>query len=119
MSREHRSSQPKPWEGLKVIHPHAAGLDIGSAEIWAAVPPDSSEQPVRFFGTTTPDLVALAEWLKSCGVDTVAMELTGVYWVRRESRIDDCFTRSQGLERSLLFYQQYPWAAKRPSNGPW
>ena len=81
MSAERHAAPPKTWEGLKVIHPHAAGLDIGSAEIWAAVPPASAAKPVRPFGTTTPDLQALADWLKASGVDTVAMEATGVYWV--------------------------------------
>src|SRR5512136_291169 len=76
----HKSSA-STWEGLKVIHPNAAGLDIGSAEIWAAVAPDRSAEPVRKFGTFTPDLNALAEWLLACGVDTVAMESTGVYWI--------------------------------------
>jgi len=69
------------WEGLKVIHPNAAGLDIGSAEIWAAVVPGCTAEPVRKFGTFTPDLNALADWLTACGVDTVAMESTGVYWI--------------------------------------
>ena len=69
------------WEGLKVIHPNAAGLDIGSAEIWAAVAPDRTAEPVRKFGTFTPDLQALADWLIACGVDTVALESTGVYWI--------------------------------------
>ena len=69
------------WEGLKVSHPNAAGLDIGSEEIWAAVPPDRTAAPVRKFGTFTPDLQALADWLAACGVDTVAMESTGVYWI--------------------------------------
>jgi hypothetical protein len=86
------SSRSSSWEGLKVIHPHAAGLDIGSTEIWAAVSPESTNEPVRPFGTYTPDLQGLADWLKSCGVDTVAMEATGVYWLRRESRIEDCST---------------------------
>jgi transposase len=76
-----RSTPSSTWEGLKVIHPHAAGLDIGSTEIWAAVPPGSTTEPVRVFGTTTPDLTALAAWLKQCGVDSVAMESTGVYWI--------------------------------------
>ncbi|MCE1249955.1 MAG: IS110 family transposase [Comamonadaceae bacterium] len=69
------------WTGLQVIHPQAAGLDIGSEEIWAAAPPASSAEPVRAFGTLTPDLQALADWLVACGVDTVAMESTGVYWI--------------------------------------
>lgn len=76
-----KKSQVSNWEGLKVIHPHAAGLDIGSEEIWAAVPPDCTSEPVRKFGTLTPDLQALADWLAACGVDTVAMESTGVYWI--------------------------------------
>ena len=74
-------SQVSAWEGLKVIHPNAAGLDIGSEEIWAAVAPDRTAEPVRKFGTFTPDLQALADWLLACGVDTVAMESTGVYWI--------------------------------------
>jgi transposase len=74
-------SQPVAWEGLKVIHPNAGGLDIGSTEIWAAVTPDRTSEPVRKFGTYTPDLHALAEWLQASGVDTVAMEATGVYWI--------------------------------------
>lgn len=69
------------WEGLKVIYPNAAGLDIGSEEIWAAVPPARTSEAVRKFGTFTPDLHALADWLLACGVDTIAMEATGVYWI--------------------------------------
>jgi transposase len=68
-------------EGFERVHPNAAGLDIGSAEIWVSVPADRAPQPVRTFGTFTPDLEALAEWLKACGIDTVAMESTGVYWI--------------------------------------
>ena len=74
-------SQVSAWEGLKVIHPNAAGLDIGSAEIWAAVAPDRTAEPGRKFGTFTPDLQALADWLIACSVDTVALESTGVYWI--------------------------------------
>ena len=69
------------WEGLKVIHPNAAGLDIGSNEIWAAGPPQTGPDAVRKFDVFTADLHALATWLLSRGVDTVAMESTGVYWV--------------------------------------
>jgi transposase len=63
------------------VNPHAAGLDIGSEEIWACVPEDRDPQPVRPFGTFTPDLYALAEWLSACRIETVAMESTGVYWI--------------------------------------
>ena len=74
-------SEGPVWEGLKIINPNAAGLDIGSEEIWAAVPPGSTSEPVREFGTFTPDLNDLGDWLKAYGVDTVAMESTGVYWI--------------------------------------
>ena len=67
--------------GLPLMHAHAAGLDIGAAEIWAAVPPGDAAPIVRKFGTFTPDLHALADWLSACGVTTVAMESTGVYWI--------------------------------------
>ncbi len=68
-------------EQLAIIHPHAAGLDISADEIIAAVPPDCDDQPVRAFGTFTVDLYHLADWLVQCGIDTVAMESTGVYWI--------------------------------------
>src|SRR6266496_2566563 len=68
-------------ETLSPIHPNAAGLDIGADEIYACVPSDRDEQPVRAFATFTADLHALADWLEQCGIDTVAMESTGIYWV--------------------------------------
>jgi transposase len=68
-------------EALQVYPPHAAGIDIGEAEHWVAVPPGCDPQPVRRFGTFTADLDALADWLIDCGVITVAMESTGVYWI--------------------------------------
>ena len=63
------------------MNPHAAGLDIGSEEIWACVPEDRDAEPVRAFGTFAPDLYALADWLATCRIGTVAMESTGVYWI--------------------------------------
>ncbi len=66
---------------LEQINHHAAGLDIGSAEIWAAVPVDRDAQSVQVFPTFTVDLHALADWLEKCGIKTVAMESTGVYWI--------------------------------------
>jgi transposase len=63
------------------VNPHAAGLDIGSEEIWACVPEDRDTQPVRPFGPFTPDLYALAGWLTACRIETVAMESTGVYGI--------------------------------------
>jgi len=66
---------------LGSINQHAAGIDIGSRSHFVAVPEGTDEQPVREFFTFTGDLERLAEWLAVCGVTTVAMESTGVYWI--------------------------------------
>lgn len=63
------------------INPNAAGIDIGSVEHWVCVPAERTQDNVRRFGCYTPDLMAMAEWLLECRVDTVAMEATGVYWI--------------------------------------
>src|SRR5262249_57896209 len=63
---------------LQVCHPHAAGIDIGEAEHWVAVPPGRDPQPVRRFGPFTADLDALADWLIDGGRTTVPMASTGV-----------------------------------------
>jgi transposase len=66
---------------LPTVFPNAAGLDIGSAEIVAALPPDRDVTPVRTFPTFTADLHQLVTWLLDHHIDTVAMESTGVYWI--------------------------------------
>ena len=66
---------------FELAHPNAAGIDVGSASHFVAVPADRDEQAVREFRAFTEDLEALADWLTVCGVDTVAMESTGVYWI--------------------------------------
>lgn len=71
----------RPPVPLTITYPNAAGIDIGSASHYVAVPPDRDDAPVREFPSFTADLHALADWLTSCGVDTVAMESTGVYWI--------------------------------------
>ena len=63
------------------IHPNAAGMAIGARALVVAVPPDRTPEPVCVFETFTPALHALVAWLVQCGIDTVAMESTGVYWV--------------------------------------
>jgi len=67
--------------GLEVVHPHAAGIDVGNGMHYVAVRPDRDSQPVRRFECFTADLHRLAEWLQRCGVKTVAMQSTGVYWI--------------------------------------
>src|SRR5437660_11282397 len=66
---------------LEIVHPNAAGIDIGNESHFVSVQPLVYQEPVREFGSWTADLHRLAGWLKSCGVKTVAMESTGVYWI--------------------------------------
>jgi transposase len=68
-------------EDRPILEANAGGIDIGAREIYVAVPPDRDEQPVRSFSTFTEDLERMARWLIGCGVTTVAMESTGVYWI--------------------------------------
>jgi transposase len=66
---------------FELTHPNAAGIDVGAASHFVAVPPDRDDAPVRGFASFTEDLHRLADWLTACGVETVAMESTGVYWI--------------------------------------
>lgn len=81
MSARPRSKPVKTVPALPTLHPHAAGIDVGAREIYVAVPLDRGGRSVRAFATFTEDLHALRDWLKECGVTTVAMESTGVYWI--------------------------------------
>ena len=66
---------------LDIANPNAAGIDVGSASHFVAVPSDRDDEAVREFTSFTEDLERLADWLVACGIDTVAMESTGVYWI--------------------------------------
>lgn len=66
---------------LERINPDVAGIDLGSAEHFVAVPPDRDPDPVQSFPTFTSDLHRLADWLTACRIRSVAMEATGVYWI--------------------------------------
>lgn len=66
---------------MSVIHYHAAGVDIGAEFHVVAVSPDADPEPVRTFQSFTGDLQRMSDWLKSCGVTSIAMESTGVYWL--------------------------------------
>ena len=65
---------------LPILNPHAAGIDIGDTIHAVAVPPGTTEEPVRIFGTMSYDMLDIVIWLKKCSINTVAMESTGVYW---------------------------------------
>jgi transposase len=66
---------------LEVVHPDAAGIDIGNESHYAAVPSTRESAPVRRFGCTTAELRQMGGWLKQCGIRTVALQSTGVYWI--------------------------------------
>ncbi len=66
---------------FELKHPNTAGIDVGCASQFVAVPEDRDDQPVREFKSFTEDLLALIDGLKACDIDTVAMESTGVYWI--------------------------------------
>lgn len=94
-SRPHR--QRRRTSLLDQITPTAAGIDVGSRSHWVAVDPSLSDDPVREFGVYTDDLHALADWLVTCGVTSVAMESTGVYWIGLALILE-----SRGLEVCLV-----------------
>jgi transposase len=88
MSKKGQSNSPLrtdrlkgDWKALEIVHPHAAGIDIGGSEHWVAINPDRDEQPVRSFDCFTADLEQMADWLVDRGVRSVAMQSTGVYWI--------------------------------------
>ena len=92
----------KSIHALKVIKPDAAGIDLGSREHWVAGPPFEDDTPnVQRFGTTTPELLRLADWLKEQKLTTVAMESTGVYWIPLFEILD-----SRGLDVNLVNARQ-------------
>ena len=77
LERQLSSSDP----GLEIVHRHAGGIDVGNESHFAAVPADRDAHPVQEFGCWTADLRRMAEWLKQCRIETVAMQATGVYWI--------------------------------------
>lgn len=81
MRHSSKVRQPQLPQQLQHVHLHAAGIDIGSESHWVAVPEGSDQQPVREFGAFTGHLQQLADWLAACGIQTVVMESTGVYWI--------------------------------------
>src|SRR6202049_857365 len=91
---------------LPVLHPDAAGIDVGASELFVAVSADRDPQPIRSFPTFTRDLNALADWLQQCGICSAAMESTSVYWIPVYQILE-----SRGLE-------VYPVNAQHVKNVP-
>jgi transposase len=114
--------QRRSAESLHRTNPHAAGIDIHAAVHWVAVPPQSAPPPppdhpphlpahVRRFGACTADLHLLADWLTQCGVTTVAMESTGIYWIPLFELLE-----SRGFEVYLVDPRQSRHAPGRPKS---
>src|SRR5207247_10787161 len=90
-------------EDRPILEVNAAGIDIGAREIFVAVPPDRDEHPVRVFSTFTEALEKMAHWLASCGITTVAMESTGVYWIPlydvvEKHEVKACLVDARGMK---------------------
>jgi transposase len=76
-----KTGKPKSDRAMSMVHPNAAAIDVGATLLMAAVRADRTPEPVRSFGTFTTDLHRLVDWFAECGVKTVAMESTSVYWI--------------------------------------
>ena len=81
MAKKAKKIKTKKGLKLEIVNPNAAGIDVSSTEMQVCVPLDRDEVSNRVFGTFTCDLHEISAWLKSCKIDTVAMESTGIYWV--------------------------------------
>jgi transposase len=117
MSRKKQRNESTHPDVPAVLRPNAAGVDIGAREIFVAVPADRDSQPVRSYATFTEDLHRLADWLQSCGIQTVAMESTGVYWIPLFQILE-----ARGLEVCLVnarYYQNVPGRRTDVSDCQW
>lgn len=79
--RKRNRKKPARQVALRKLRADAAGIDVGATEIYVAVGPERDPEPVRRFASFTSDLERMAAWLEACGVTTVALESTGVYWI--------------------------------------
>jgi transposase len=110
--RQATATQRRVWSPLlKRIQPDAAGIDCGATSHYAAVPEDRDPRPVRAFSTFTADLHQLADWLVRCGIKTVAMESTGVYWIPLYEVLEE-----RGLQVVLVNARQVHNVRRRKSD---
>jgi transposase len=103
MNKDTQKKRKKPHKKgqlpkhLEHINRCAAGIDVGSTSHFVAVPEGSDEENVREFGSFTSDLHELAKWLEKCGIETIVMESTGVYWIPLYELLE-----SKGFEVKLV-----------------
>src|SRR6202451_972222 len=97
-TRKTKNKTKREWdEGLSALNRNAAGIDVGNAEHDVAVPAGRDAEPVQTFGSFTADLHRMAQWLKACGIETVVMQATGVYWIALFQILD-----SYGLQVNVV-----------------
>jgi transposase len=111
--RHRRRSSPgeaRPFDGMRTINAHAAGVDIGAHAILACVPDGDDQQLVRAFGTSPAARESLADWFMDRGIATVAMKSTGVYWIPRFATLE-----AHGMQCCLLSAQALPHVPGRTS----
>ena len=101
-NRKDGPASKKQIEGLPVVRRNVAGIDLGSERHWVCTPTtDGTAREVADFGATTPELIRLGEWLQARGVESVAMESTGVYWIAPHEILE-----ARGLEILLVDTRQ-------------
>jgi len=100
---------PASPAALSVINPDAAGIDVHCNMHMVCVPSDRDPNPVQQFGANTADLHAIAAWLKKCGVKTIALESTGIYWIPLFEHLE-----SEGFEVYLVEPGQLSRCGARP-----
>jgi len=99
-----RVAEARPFAGMSQVQANAAGVDIGAHEIMVCVPRAENTQVVRAFGNYTVDLQAIGTWLQEQGIETIAMESTGVYWIPLFEELERrglhcCLISSRSLRR--------------------
>jgi transposase len=104
-------AKSKGKKALEPINPDAAGIDVGATSHFVAVPTDRDENPIREFKSFTEDLYALSDWLKQCGIKTIAMESTGVYWIPLYELLEE-----KGFEVKLVDARQIKNVSGRKSD---
>ena len=82
MAKQAKKIKTKKGLALKIVNSNAAGIDVASTEMQVCVPDGRDADNNRTFGSFTKDLKEISSYLKACGIDTVAMESTGVYWIK-------------------------------------
>jgi transposase len=107
--RNRKEARTRVTNSMTMINPNTAGIDVGSEEHWVCVPSDRAEENVRPFGVYSCDFRELAAWLKKCGITSVAMESTGVYWIPLYQALE-----KQGFDVVLVNARHLKSVAGRP-----